>query len=451
MRFRNTYILAGITMLVAAYIAVVEVHLKKKGESAAEKAKKVFNFDESAVRSITISGAGGEILLTKVGVDRWLISKPLNTGADEQTVKSLITSIMELERKREIPEKLQGKSLYGFDKPQGEITVETETATFSLIVGNINPVSDALYIKKPDEDKIILSLRGVDSYLSKSVNDFRDKRVLRFKSDEVETISISGGRQHILVQKKQDGWWIVDPVNVMASNEEINRLFSALDGLRTDSFVDDKPRNLNVYGLNKPQASLTLLLKNKGILVFSIGKLNDKKTGIYAMRSGDSSVYLVRKSILEDIVKDLNDLRERRLFSIKPDDVKKIELDRFGEKVLFEKDNNGEWSVNGLRGKNYEIEELIRKLKDLKAEKFLDKNKKLINVSGLTNAGIVVRILIKGSKDPLMLEIGNDSGNDVYASNPGKPWIVTVNKSIKDFLLNPVSYFQEEKKQNLKE
>lgn len=444
MRFRNTLILAGVSLALLAYVIGVEFIWKEKSEKSEKEEKKVFHFDEDSVKRLTLNTGKEEIVLEKVASDTWRILKPLNYEADSTTVKSLITTIHNMEVKREIPVDNEAPALYGFDNPQGKIKVDTELSTFSFRAGKKSPVSYQLYIMRDGEKKVVLTDAGLDNHLRKTVTDFRDRRVLKFKRDDIQSISIRTKGSYTVVEKRGENWWIIEPLSVKASNEELNRIFSTLDGLRVDTFVDDSPKDLRKYGLLSPRCNLAMILKEKGLLEFKIGNESQDKKSVYAKVSTVPSVYLVRKSILNDIAKSTDDLREKRLVSFELANVQKVEIAKGSAQTIFERRGTEDWSVNGEKAKKYEVESLIRKIRDVKAESFLKTDSKTIKNAGLERPSIVAKIFLKEVKEPIEIKFGKVKEKEVYAMGSDSNWIVTLDKDISESLSRNASEFKEE-------
>ncbi len=443
MRFRNTLILAGASLALLAYVIGVEVIWKKRKEKLESEAKKVFRFDKDSVKRITLNTGNQEILLEKVASDTWRILKPINYEADSTTVENLITTIHNMEIKREIPVDNEAPALYGFDNPDGEIKVDTEPNSFSFRVGKKSPVSYQLYIMRDGEKKVILTGAGLDNHLRKTVTDFRERKVLKFKRDDIQSISFNTKKGHTLVEKRGEDWWIIQPFSVKASNEELNRILSTIEGLRVDNFVDDSPEDLKKYGLLSPQASISMVLKEKGLLELEIGKESQDKKGVYAKVSAVPSVYLVRKSIIDDVAKGSDDLREKRIVSFDLANVQKVEIVKEKDKTIFERVDKDNWKVNGDAAKKYETESLIRKIRDAKAKSFLKADPKTIRNTGLEKPSIVVKILLDGNEEPLEIKFGREKEKEVYASGIDKDWLVTLDKDIIESLNKDPSHFKE--------
>lgn len=451
MRFRNTFILAGISIILLAYVVVFEFILKERKEEAEREAKKVFHFKEDGVKRIIINKANEEIVLEKVGADSWRILKPINYEADPTTVRGLITTMHNMEIKQEIPVEDESPVVYGFDNPQGRLKVDTETDSFSFTVGKKSPVSYQLYIMREGEKKVILTEAGLDNHLRKTVTDFRERKVVKIKRDDVQSISFSYKNSYTVVEKRGDGWWITIPLNVKASDEEMNRILNTIDGLRADTFVDDDPKDLKKFGLSPAICSTGILLKEKGLVELMIGSEDKDKKGRFAKLSTVPSVYLVRKSIIDDLGKTTEDLREKRIVKFDLSDVLKFEIVKKEASVVFERTEDDNWKVNGEKGKKYEIESLIRKVRDAKAKSFLKADTKTLKMSGLDSPSLHIKISLKDSKEPIEVNIGNEKDKNVYAMGEDKEWIVTLDREILESLNKDPSQFKEKEEKKTEE
>src|SRR5512147_2333375 len=99
MRLRNTLILALLLLGLGAYLYFVE------SKQIAEEAKKtkLVDFNPDDVTALTLTYPDREIVLEKSdGV--WRLTKPVQTAADDITVKNLLRAIADAEVKKTLDE-----------------------------------------------------------------------------------------------------------------------------------------------------------------------------------------------------------------------------------------------------------------------------------------------------------------------------------------------------------
>ena len=96
MKWRNLGLVTGVFLALAAFVYFYEIKGEKRREEAAEKEKKVFQFEEKDIASIAIKTPQEEIVLQR-DKDAWKLTKPIETKADKSTADS-IASEQDLEQ-----------------------------------------------------------------------------------------------------------------------------------------------------------------------------------------------------------------------------------------------------------------------------------------------------------------------------------------------------------------
>src|SRR5258705_12881903 len=92
--------------------------------------------------------------------------------------------------------------------------------------------------------------------MNPEVKDLRDKQVVDFKEDEVQSIEITGGATPIVLAREGTDWKLTQPKALKADAAEIRSLLAAIKGVRAEDFVDE-PEALGEYGLDPPRPEIT--------------------------------------------------------------------------------------------------------------------------------------------------------------------------------------------------
>jgi hypothetical protein len=99
---------------------------------------------------------------------------------------------------------------------------------------------------------------------------------------------------------------------------------------------------------------------------------DDTPTGsaVYVMLAGDPRVFTVASFTKSSVDKSLNDLRDKRLLTVDPDKISRIELVRTNQDIEFGR-NKDEWQIlkpRPLRADSMQVGELARKLADARMD-----------------------------------------------------------------------------------
>src|SRR5262249_303244 len=137
----------------SAYLYWVEV---PNAEQEAKK-KTVFDIKADDVTEVSLVYADREIVVKKSG-DSWRLVKPIDVAADATTAKNLATAVADCEVKKTLTETASDLATYGLDNPFVKVTVKLGDKQMpTILVGKNAPVGFSTYIKRADEDKVLLT------------------------------------------------------------------------------------------------------------------------------------------------------------------------------------------------------------------------------------------------------------------------------------------------------
>ena len=105
---------------------------------------------------------------------------------------------------------------------------------------------------------------------------------------------------------------------------------SSLNSVRV---VEDKATNPKQYGLDQPAFQLDITEKDQKTQRLLLG--DDTPTGgaAYAMLAGDPRVFTMASYAKTSLDKTLNDLRDKRLLTVNPDKISRLELVRKNQDI----------------------------------------------------------------------------------------------------------------------
>jgi hypothetical protein len=180
-----------------------------------------------------------------------------------------------------------------------------------------------------------------------------------------------GSGATVIARDSGNKWSITAPQPLPVDSDAVNSLTGALSSLNADQVVEEKATDLSQYGLGSPSLEVEIEKKDgkKQKLLFG----DDTPTGgnTYAMLAGTPKVYTVASATKSSLDKTSQDLRDRRLLTFDSEKITRVELAAKKSTVEFGKNNQNEWAIlkpKPMRADGWQIEELVRKLKDAKME-----------------------------------------------------------------------------------
>jgi hypothetical protein len=130
-----------------------------------------------------------------------------------------------------------------------------------------------------------------------------EKQLFSFEEDEIQRVNIyiqEESRKFERVSEPEPGWRMTEPKDVPASDPSVAFLLNLLVEGKSDRIIPNvAPENLKEYGLDKPQAMVTVRLNNDETHEILLGKPDFNNSFLYAQidpfsdKSQQSNVFLV--------------------------------------------------------------------------------------------------------------------------------------------------------------
>lgn len=203
-------------------------------------------------------------------------------------------------------------------------------------------------------------------------------KILSLNDSDVSRVELKKKDGADLILQKQDGkWQITSPQNLGADDSAVSGMISSLSSLSSDRVVEDKADNVGQFGLSSPALEVDVSAKNDTHKLL-IGDDTPTGGGSYAKLENDPRVFTISSYTKGNIDKGVNDLRDKRLLTVEPDKVSRLDLNANGQQLEFGRDKD-HWQIlkpKPLRADSFAVDELVRKLTDAKMDLSSDDQKK---------------------------------------------------------------------------
>lgn len=168
----------------------------------------------------------------------------------------------------------------------------------------------------------------------------------------------------VLSRTSSGDWQILQPKAFGADQSTVSGVLGSLASLNSERLVEEKTSDLKPYGLDQPRIEVDLTEKNNKSHRLLIGEDTPTGGAVYAALAGDPRVFTIASYTKTSIDKSLNDLRDKRLLTVNPDKISRVELARKNQTIEFGRDKD-EWQIlkpKPLRADSYQVGELVQKL-----------------------------------------------------------------------------------------
>ncbi|HSY63985.1 MAG TPA: DUF4340 domain-containing protein [Terriglobales bacterium] len=340
-------------------------------EAAADAPPKILAVKTPEISKFDLKKDGTE----QVGAERnaagqWQITSPAALPADQSAVSSLLGTFSSLNSQRLVEEKASNLAPYGLDAPKFEVDLtEKNNQTQSLLLGDATPASNAIYAKLGGDPRIFTIPSYDKTSIDKSANDLRDKRLLTVNPDKISEVDLVANKQEMAFGRNKDEWQIVKPKPLRADAAQVDSLVRALTDAKMElTATDDRKKTAFAFASATPVATAKVTAES-GTQELQVRK---NKENYYAKSSAVEGIYKIPNTLGQALDKNLEDFRNRKLFDLGSGDPNKIEV-RDGLKTYF-LTRSGEdwWSGNAKKMDAGTVQDLIDKVRELSASKFVD-------------------------------------------------------------------------------
>lgn len=425
--FRKTLLWIILLAILGGYLYIYEIRGGREREQAAEEATKLFRFTPDDIAELELKKAGSIIYLTRTDKG-WQMEKPVRAKADDKSVQSVLQYITETRNDSKYvmdenpsPERL---TEFGLSNPYLQVDLAIKGGTSKTIYfGDRGPTQNIAYAMVKGDPRVYRVVADARAEADRDDYYFRDKTIVRFKTFEVDKVEVNTNGQSMRVELPMQGKWeITSPIKARADVVKIMELLSKLIEGEINAFIDEEPRDLNLYGLNPPKAEVSLSAggDNKGVTTLLFGDKDIKKRGVYAKYKDAPNVFLLEEDVWDIVPRDVSHLRDQMVFFFEEEKVEKIQIKKPGREIVWEKPPQLEWRQKMPADAPIQfsiVKDLLERLKGLRVKEFVADSPKKLNSYGLDKPAYTIKIWEQGSKIPQEIFIGNPENNNrlVYA------------------------------------
>jgi hypothetical protein len=414
--------------------------------------RKLSDLTATQVNKVIVKTAKGEVEADKTA-SRWSLTRPFKARADDQKITDLISNATTQRVEDFLPD-TKDLGAFGLNEPRATVTFHAEGVKEPVVLKIGNPKPAAKPEEKKEGDKpeppapaapthvyVELSNRSgvmtvpvaIESLLNTQPQDLRDQNLMRVQTDMVDRITIEApGHEKIVLGRNGEEWVRkVDkqkdsPVNGGAAN----KLLSDLTTMKASRFVADVAGDLKQYGLDAPQATVTLSSYStegtpetkpgdRPLAKLLLGKFEGDAG--YAKLDDEPFIVAVPSSLLEVIWTDPLKWQELKIQDLKSEDIAAIEITRTGQPALaLQRGKDKGWKLakgDGVLNQSA-VDSLVNTLANLRAVRWAGAT--VATAQGLEKPNLVINFTLADKKAGKLTIGGNTADESWYATLEGR-------------------------------
>lgn len=363
------------------------------------------------------------------------ILNELNPLESEQTLK-------------ETPDRPLNRADYGLEAPEATLTVASPQRSITLLFGSATAVEENRYVALEGSSEIAVVNTSLFEALDQPLEAFRSHDLVDVKTWDVRQIAVtSANRSYTLAKltnaaqtQQADRWKLLAPLEDAADSAAASTTLSKLRALRIERFIaeDVTEAERARWGLEVPYATITLTTnEDQPPLDVVIGKVTeDDEQQRYAKRSDEPTLYALKTTSLEELLRDPQELRSQTCFEFFASQVSKLQVAWEGKSWTVERQDEI-WKTNeGTTLDGAAVEEFLWKIRDVKLTRFVDDAPQDLARYGLDPAQGTIMVWVSGQTEPQTLLIGStiEQGQTRYGRITARSPVVELPEVVNEIL-----------------
>jgi len=295
---------------------------------------------------------------------------------------------------------------------------------------------------------ILLALGGyyyvveVKMAAKKQEAETADKRLLTIKKDEMTTLTLKRADGEIVLKKGEKGWQMEQPVVAATDGAEVDRLLTAVADAQRDKTIADKAENLEEFGLNAPELTITATNAANASFSVSLGKETPTASGFYVKVGDKPEILSIDNLTQANLSKTAFDLRDKTVLAFDPAQIKKAAFtlpatDVAPAAVIELTQENSTWSISApqaFRADTEKVNAILSQIKSANVKEFISETPTNLAEYGLDTPQKSLALTIGDEQTPQTLLIGkrNDEKGGVYAQHSATGNVFLIPSTIDD-------------------
>lgn len=263
----------------------------------------LLDFEASSVTALSYCNSETEATLLQDEEDTWYLDQDADLPLDQDSVSSLVEEFAALQAVRDLGAETDTENM-GLDDPTMVFTIgvdgadiasaetatgETASGVYTVTIGIENSVTEAYYAKVSWNDHIYTIDASSLSCLVKTPRElYKAQDITDLEEDEVTSLTLQTSGESMTFTC-MDGTWTLDSDPDYALNQDaIEKMAATICSLETEMTITH-PDDDSVYGLDDPQAVVTVTGSDGTTITCSFGNVSDSDSDVCYMRSSHTA------------------------------------------------------------------------------------------------------------------------------------------------------------------
>lgn len=299
---------------------------------------------------------------------------------------------------------------------------------------------------------LVLVLAGLGAYIyfvdsARPASGIEPKdKVFAVEAGQIREMRVTADGETTVLVRQDEGWRITEPSESDADPTEASSLVTNLSSLDVNRVVDENATDLAPYGLAEPRIRVAFTAEDGTSGEIQLGSQTPTLGDVYAIRTGETAVFLVSSYTETTFDKQPFDLRDKRAVKFQREQVDSVEVQR-GTAVLRLARADSNWTVTAPapgRADYTAVEGLLTRLSTAAMASLVAEDAANLAPYGLDTPAMTITLGAGSSRT--VLDIGGTEGEARYARDRARPIVFTLDTTLADDITRP---FEDYRKKEL--
>lgn len=275
--------------------------------------KDIFKYETGEVKRIKLQAksAAWEAVNTD---DGWFFEAPLKAMVKESRVTTFLDTLSNLRAKEFVSENKNVEELkkFGLAAPEYSVVLSLPKTNKQLTYA-IHKEVDKTYVTTSESTKIVVPEIDPITELEKKADDYRENKVVTFNAWQANKVVLKRGSLSLTLSKTSNDKWYFDAAQKdEADGSKVEAFIRKIEGLEATGYVDS-PKSPSEYGLDKPQAEISVWTKDAGekavekSFTILVGKVDTEKKQAVVKNPKLNYFFRVDSAFLDEFPKEAKD------------------------------------------------------------------------------------------------------------------------------------------------
>ncbi len=238
----------------------------------------------------------------------------------------------------------------------------------------------------------------------------KERHLIRFELDNIKNFVLARPDSSIHFERSIGRIWnITKPIKSEASGEELHDLFRKLNDSEILITVDEKPKNLKVYGLEDTDYYMAMNYDIGDPDTLFLGNETPDGSMTYVKFATEKRVLTVERSLTAKMKWPARTYRSRTVLNILEEDVKSVEIIRGDDERIVMENHGYTWIMTypwNLNGDDKNMKELVKQLSDTAKTTLVEENTENLSQYGLDEPSLIFNVSLKFGMPDKMILVG---------------------------------------------